>query len=187
MQLLIEFLPIALFFAAYKFADLYVATGVLIVAVIIQTAVQWIRQRKLNIMMIASAVLVLIFGGLTLWLHDATFIKWKPTILYLLFAAGFVFSQFIGKQCMVERLMGENFKLETKMWHRLNMVWAAFFVVLAALNLAVAYNFSESTWVNFKLFGLMGLMVVFVFAQAIWLSPNIPNESPSTKSEENKP
>jgi intracellular septation protein len=187
MQLLIEFLPIALFFAAYKFADLYVATGVLIVAVIIQTAVQWIRKRKLNVMMIASAVLVLIFGGLTLWLHDATFIKWKPTILYLLFAAGFIISRYVGKQTMVERLMGENFKLEPPMWNRLNFIWAVFFVVLAALNLAVAYNFSESAWVNFKLFGLMGLMVVFVFAQAIWLSPKMQNDMPNNENDANKP
>ena len=149
MQLLFDFLPILLFFVAYKLEGIYVATGVLIVAVLAQTLVSWIRHRKVSAMLLTSAVLVLVFGGLTLLVHDAVFMK-GPTI--------------------VQRLMGEKMVLEAPLWTRLNMMWVAFFVVVGALNLYVAFNFSESTWVNFKLFGLMGLTLVFALAQGLWLA-----------------
>ncbi|HWJ07334.1 MAG TPA: septation protein A [Steroidobacteraceae bacterium] len=170
MQLLFDFLPILLFFVAYKLEGIYVATGVLIVAVLAQTLVSWIRHRKVSAMLLTSAVLVLVFGGLTLLVHDAVFIKWKPTIVNWLFAAAFLASQFMKGPTIVQRLMGEKMVLEAPLWTRLNLMWVAFFVVVGALNLYVAFNFSESTWVNFKLFGLMGLTLVFALAQGLWLA-----------------
>jgi len=122
-------------------------------------------------MLLTSAVLVLVFGGLTLLIHDATFIKWKPTIVNLLFAGAFVASQFMRGPTIVQRLMGENLQLKPEsLWTRLNLMWVAFFLVCAALNLYVAYNYSEDTWVNFKLFGLMGLTIVFALGQGFWLA-----------------
>lgn len=176
MQLFIEFLPIVAFFIAYKLGGMYVATGVLIAAVIVQSAVEWIRRRKVNPMMLASAGLVLLFGGLTLALHDPTFVKWKPTILYALFAVVFAGSRFIGDKTIVERLLGANIKLERAQWTRLNAAWAIFFLAMAAANLYVAYNFDENTWVNFKLFGLLGLLLAFTLAQGVWLASKMPPE-----------
>ena len=171
MQMLFDLLPVVFFFIAYKMAGIYVATGVLIVGVLLQTAISWFRHRKVSPMLLTSAVLVLVFGGLTLLIHDATFIKWKPTIVNLLFAGAFVASQFMRGPTIVQRLMGENLQLKPEsLWTRLNLMWVAFFLVCAALNLYVAYNYSEDTWVNFKLFGLMGLTIVFALGQGFWLA-----------------
>lgn len=170
MQFLIDLLPVIAFFVAYKVAGIYVATGVLIVGVLIQTAVMWIRHRKVSGMMLTSAVLVLVFGGLTLLIHDATFIKWKPTIVNWLFAAAFVVSQYTRGPTIIQRMLGENVSLDDANWRRLNMMWVAFFLVAGTLNLFVAYRFDEATWVNFKLFGLMGLTLLFALAQGVWIS-----------------
>jgi intracellular septation protein len=171
MQLLFDLLPVVFFFIAYKLADIYVATAVLIVGVLAQTLISWIRHRKVSPMLLTSAVLVLVFGGLTLLVHDATFIKWKPTIVNWLFAAAFLTSHFMKGPTIVQRLMGEQMKLESpSLWSRLNAMWVGYFVVVGALNLYVAFNFSEATWVNFKLFGLMGLTIVFALAQGLWLA-----------------
>ena len=182
MQLLIDFLPVVLFFIAYKLAGIYVATGVLIVAVLAQTAIAWIRHRKVSTMLLISAALVLLFGGLTLLVHDATFIKWKPTIVNWLFAAAFLASQFIKGPTLVQRLMGEQVQLEpASLWTKLNLMWVVFFIVCGALNLYVAFTFSESTWVNFKLFGLFGLTLVFALAQGVWLARKAEHvEKPGT-------
>jgi intracellular septation protein len=174
MQLMFDFFPVILFFIAYKLTDIYVSTGVIIVAVIVQTGVQWLRFRKVSTMALVSAVLVLIFGGLTLLIHDKAFIQWKVTVVNWLFAAAFLGSQMFGDRPLIERMMGENIPLERTLWRRLNLAWSAFFVLLGALNLYVAYNFPEEVWVNFKLFGVLGLTLVFALAQGVWLSSKIP-------------
>jgi intracellular septation protein len=170
MQFLIDLLPVIAFFVAYKVAGIYVATAVLIVGVLAQTAVAWIRHRKVSGMLLTSAVLVLVFGGLTLLVHDATFIKWKPTIVNWLFAVAFLVSQFMKGPSIIQRMLGENVTLESADWKRLNLMWVAFFAVSGVLNLWVAYNFDEATWVNFKLFGLMGLTLVFALLQGVWIA-----------------
>jgi intracellular septation protein len=174
MQLLFDFFPVIAFFVAYKLADIYVATGVIIVAVIVQVAVQWFRHRKVSPMTLISGALVLIFGTITLLVHDKTFIQWKPTVLNWLFGAGFLVSQFFGEQPVIQRLMGANLTLERPLWIRLNLMWVAFFFVMGALNLYVAFSFEESTWVNFKLFGMLGLTMVFALLQGVWLSSKLP-------------
>jgi intracellular septation protein len=170
MQLLLDFLPVLAFFVAYLLADIYVATAVLIVAVLLQTVVSLIRHRKVSPMLLVSAVLVLMFGGLTLWLHDATFIKWKPTIVNVLLAGGFAASHIGRGPTIVQRLIGENLQLADADWRRLNLMWIGFFLFSAAANLYVAYNFAEATWVKFKLFGLLGLTLLFVVLQGLWLA-----------------
>jgi intracellular septation protein len=174
MQILFDFFPVIAFFVAYKLADIYVATGVIIVAVIIQVAVQWFRHRKVSTMTLISGALVLVFGTITLLVHDKAFIQWKPTVLNWLFGVGFLVSQFFGEQPVIQRLMGANLTLDRHLWIKLNMMWVAFFFVMGALNLYVAFSFEESTWVNFKLFGMLGLTMVFALLQGVWLSSKMP-------------
>src|SRR5690606_27237039 len=128
MQLLFDFLPVIAFFAAYKITgDMFIATAVIIVAVVLQTAVQWIRTRKINQMALISGVLVLIFGGLTLLIHDKAFIQWKVTVVNWLFAAAFLASAFFGERTLIQRMMGENLTLPAPLWRRLNWAWTGFF------------------------------------------------------------
>lgn len=170
MQLLFDLLPVIAFFVAYKLWGIFVATAVLIVGVLTQTAVSWIRHRKVSPMLLTSAVLVLIFGGLTLWVRDPAFIKWKPSIVNWLFAAAFLVSQYLRGPTIIQRMLGENVTLEPADWRRLNLMWVGFFLVAGALNLYVAYRFDEATWVNFKLFGLMGLTLAFALLQGVWIA-----------------
>lgn len=170
MKLLFDFLPILLFFIAYKMEGIYVATLVAIVATLIQVGITWLRSRKLKTMHMVSLGLILVFGGATLLLQNPLFIMWKPTILYALFALTFFGSQFIGKKPLVQRMLGGMLSAPAPIWRKLNMAWALFFVVLGVLNLYVAYHFSEEAWVDFKLFGLLGLTLVFMLGQGLWLA-----------------
>jgi len=170
MQFLIDLLPVIAFFVAYKMAGIYVATGVLIVGVLLQTLVSWVRHRKVSGMLLASAVLVLVFGGLTLLIHDPVFIKWKPTIVNWLFAAAFLVTQYTRGPSIVQRMLGESVTLDDGSWKRLNLMWIGFFVFAGTLNILVAYRYDEATWVNFKLFGLMGLTLLFALAQGVWIA-----------------
>ena len=170
MQFLVDLLPVIAFFVAYKLADIYVATAVLIAGVLLQTAVSWIRHRKVSGMLLASTALVLVFGGLTLLIHDATFIKWKPSIVNWLFAAAFFVSQYTAGPTIIQRMLGENVTLDAASWRRLNLMWVAFFLFAGTLNILVAYRYDEATWVNFKLFGLMGLTFAFALLQGVWIS-----------------
>jgi intracellular septation protein len=177
MQLLFDFFPVIAFFITYKVTgNLFVATGVIIVSVIAQTAWQWFRHRKVSSMALISGALVLVFGGLTLLIHDKVFIQWKVTAVNWLFAVAFLASRFFGDKLLIERMMGENVQLESALWQKLNWAWIGFFTALGFINLYVAYNFTEATWVNFKLFGMLGLTVVFALAQAFWLSSKMPPE-----------
>lgn len=170
MQFLFDLFPVIAFFVAYKVWGIFVATAVLIVGVLAQTAVSWIRHRKVSPMLLTSAVLVLVFGGLTLWVRDPAFIKWKPSIVNWLFAAAFLVSQYLQGPTIIQRMLGENVTLGPADWRRLNLMWVGFFLVAGALNLYVAYRFDEATWVNFKLFGLMGLTLAFALLQGVWIA-----------------
>jgi intracellular septation protein len=178
MQLLFDFFPIIAFFVAYKLTDIYVATGVLIVAVILQTAWQWLKHRKVSTMALISGGLVLVFGGLTLWIHDEAFIKWKVTVVNWLFAAGFLLSHFIGEQPVIQRMLGASFTLGRAHWLKLSWMWIAFFVVVGAVNLYIARTFDTDVWAAFKLYGVLGLTLVFALLQGLWLASKAPaNES----------
>lgn len=175
MQLLFDFLPVIAFFVAYKLADIYVATLVIIIATVLQVSVHWLRTRRVNPMHLVSAGLVLVFGGLTLAIHDAAFIMWKPTIVNWLFASAFLASHWrgFGGQPLVKRLMSASeaqLGLNPDQWRRLNMMWVAFFLAMGAANIVVFRNFDEATWVNFKLFGMFGLTLAFIVAQGLWIA-----------------
>jgi intracellular septation protein len=178
MKLLVDFFPIVLFFAAYKMADIYMATLAAIVGAILQVGYTWFRTRKVETMHLISLVLILVFGGATWFLRDPTFIKWKPTVLNWLFAAVFLGSQFIGQQPVIQRMLNAQLELPTEVWRRLNLAWSTFFIVIGAVNIYVAYHYEESTWVNFKLFGMLGLTVLFVLLQSFYLARHLPDASP---------
>lgn len=170
MKLLYDFFPILLFFVAYKLYGIYVATATAIVATVLQVALFWLRHRRVEKMHVITLAIIVLFGGATLLLKDPVFIKWKPTVAYWLFAAVFLGSQFIGGKSLVERMMGHAIQTTHAVWHRLNLAWVVFFVAMGLVNLYVAYHYSEEAWVNFKLFGLMGLTFLFVLAQGVVLA-----------------
>ncbi|MDH3276452.1 MAG: septation protein A [Gammaproteobacteria bacterium] len=170
MQLLIEFLPIVIFFVAFKIYGMYVATAALMVAMTVQIAVQWLRYRTVSKMLLVSGLLVALFGTATLLLRDPIFIQWKPTIVNWLFAAAFLGSQFIGEKTIIERIMGHAIELPTQLWRQLNIMWTVNFLVLGGANIYVVYNFDEATWVNFKLFGMLGLTLLTAIGQTIWIA-----------------
>lgn len=182
MKFLYDFFPILLFFIAYKMYDIYVATAVAIAAALVQTLGYWLKHRRFEKMHLVTFGLLLVFGGLTLMLRDPVFIKWKPTVINWLFAAIFAGSTWLGEKTMIERMMGHAIQVEAPVWLRLNWVWVLFFISMGAVNLYVAFNYEEATWVNFKLFGMMGLTFVFVFGQALFLSRYMADEKTEGES-----
>lgn len=170
MKLLIDFFPIILFFAAFKLWDIYVATGVAIVATIAQIA--WLRysRGKVEPMQWLSLGVIVLFGGATILAQDETFIKWKPTVLYWLMGGALLVGQLFFNKNLLKSLMGSQMELPDAAWRAMNWSWTAFFAVMGVLNIWVAYNFDTNTWVNFKLFGGLGLMLAFVVGQALYLS-----------------
>ncbi len=196
MKFIIEFLPIILFFAAYKLYSLlpasivesinglmpfsltpgnesdsiYFATLVAIIISGITVLIYYIKHRNFNKNQTITFVLFLIFGGATLFLRDPTFSKCKPTVINLVFALIFLGSIFIGDKPLAQRFLGNAIDAPRSIWNKLNTAWIIFFVFVAAINLYIAYNFSEEIWVNFKLFGMMGLTIAFIIIQMIILS-----------------
>lgn len=184
MKFLFDFFPILLFFLSYKIYDIYVATAVIIVASVIQVGWVWIKHRRIENMHLVTLVLVIVLGGATLLLHDENFIKWKPTVVNWAFAVAFLGSQFIGKKNLIQRMLeGQIAVTLSKVWKHLNMAWVAFFTAMGVINLYVAFNFDTDTWVNFKLFGMMGLTLVFVIAQSLYLAQYIVPEEPQPETE----
>ena len=177
MQLLFDFFPVIAFFIAYKLTDIYVATGVIIVAVVLQTAIQWIRFRKVSSMALISGALVLVFGGLTLWIQDEMFIKWKVTVVNWLFALGFLISHIVGDKPFIQRMLSGNVDLARPLWLKLSWMWISFFAFLGAVNLYITYNYSTDVWAAFKLYGMIGLTLVFALLQGFWLASKMPAES----------
>jgi intracellular septation protein len=202
MKLLFDLFPVILFFVVYKLGGTYpheagqlasgwlgglvasgqvadaqapilLATAVAIVASLAQVGWLLARGRRIEPMLWVSLAVIVVFGGATIWLNDETFIKWKPSILYLLFAASLVGGRLFWQRNFVRSLLGKQIELPDPVWERLLWVWSAFFALLAAANLVVAYSFSTDTWVNFKLFGLMGLTLAFVVGIGFWLSQHI--------------
>ncbi|WP_413436565.1 septation protein A [Sulfuriferula sp. GW1] len=176
MKFLFDFFPILLFFIAYKFGGIYVATGVAIAASFVQIGWVMARGKKVEPMMWISLAIIVVFGGATLLLHNETFIKWKPTVLYWLFAAVLLGGSWLFKKNIMRTMMAKQISLPDTVWNKLNLSWAAFFVVMGATNLYVAYSFSTDIWVDFKLFGSTAMMLVFVIAQSLILSKHMNNE-----------
>jgi intracellular septation protein len=166
VKFLFDLFPVVLFFVAFKIAGIYIATAVAIAATFAQVAWLKLRKRKIEPMLWASLAIIVVFGGATLFLQDETFIKWKPTVLYWLFAAVLGGAALLRRN-LIRAMLSQHMQLPDPVWSRLNLAWVGFFALMGVLNLYVAYNYSTDLWVNFKLFGGMGLMLVFVFAQAL--------------------
>ena len=199
MKLFFDFLPIILFFGVFKYAELQkdwaagfatdhfgaivsggivgpneapvlLATVVVIVATLVQVAWLVARGRKVDLMLWVSLGLVVVLGGATIWFHSETFIKWKPSVLYWIMALAFWVSRAVFRRNLLQTLMGDQLQLPPVVWQRLNFAWIAFFGLMGLANLWVAYSFSTDAWVNFKLFGGIGLMLLFTLAQGLYLS-----------------
>ncbi len=201
MKLLFDLFPVLLFFVAFKYSEknpevaaswvgsllgssaidikqapILLATVVVIAATIAQIAWVWFRHGKVDKMLWVSLVLVVFFGSLTLIFQDESFIKWKPTILYWIFAGSMSFAALVLKKNAIKAMLGEQLTLPEPVWARINLAWVAFFAFMGVLNLVIAFNFSTDVWVNFKLFGGMGLMLIFVFGQGIVLSKYVQED-----------
>ena len=208
MKLFLDFLPIILFFGVFKIADLHpdaaaafatdhlgfavsghvvgvdeapvlLATLVVMVATLVQIAITLLFRKKVDTMLWVTFGLIVVLGGATIWFHDPTFIKWKPSALDWAMALALWISQaFFGKN-LLQALVGEQIELPRPVWKRLNYAWIAFFALMGVLNLYVAYTYSTSTWATFKVFGLTGLMLVFMVAQGFYISRFMKDEEPA--------
>ncbi len=216
MKLLLDFLPILLFFGTFKYteshkdwaasfatehlgflvaggqvgtaeAPVMLATVVVIFASLAQVAFLKARGKKVDLMLWVSLGLVVVLGGLTVWLHSETFIKWKPTGLYWAMALSFLVSQFLFGRNLLKLMLGQQLQLPEPVWLRLSLAWVAFFVGMGLLNLWVAFNFSTDTWVNFKLFGGIGLMLLFTLAQGLYISRHLPDDETAAAATKEQP
>ena len=182
MKFLFDLFPVILFFVAFKFFGIYAATAIAIAATFAQIGWLKLRKKRVDKMMWISLAIIVVFGGATLLLHDETFIKWKPTVLYWLFGVSLAGAETLFGRNLIRTMLSEQVQLPALAWKRLNWSWAGFFAFMGAANLYVAFNFSTDTWVNFKLFGGMGLMLLFVLLQALFLSRYVedkPADDPS--------
>ena len=185
MKLIFDFFPLILFFGAYRFYDIYTATGIAIAASLVQVFIIWYRTRKFEPTHIVTLAVIVIFGGMTLIFRDDVFIRWKPTIVEWIFAAVVFGSNFVGRRTAIEYVMGSQLTLPNPIWKKLKVAWGLFFLVVGALNIYVAFffrlNLPEEVrldfWVNFKVFGMMGLTLVFVIGQMFFIAKHIkPNQ-----------
>lgn len=179
MKMLFDVFPVILFFVAFKVYDIYVATAVAIGATFAQIAWVWLRHRKVDNMLWVTLVVITVFGGATLLFKDDTFIKWKPTVLYWLFGGVLAVAALGFRKNLVRAMMQKQVTLPDEVWTRLLMSWIGFFAVMGVLNIYVAYNYSLDAWVNFKMFGGIGLMLVFVLAQAVMLAKHVQDKNES--------
>ena len=185
MKLILDFFPIVIFFIVYKMTgDLITATAVLIPATILQMVYTKWSTGKIEKMQLVTLVMVVFFGGMTVLLKDGDFIKWKPTVVNWLFGGVFLASQFVGKKPVVQRIMEQGVQLPHKAWRGLNQAWVGFFISMGVVNLYVAFNYSEETWVDFKLFGMLGLTLVFIVAQGFYIAKYMSHQSDTTQQEE---
>lgn len=178
MKLLFDFFPIFLFFVAFKWFGIYIATAVTMAASLLQVGAYWLKHHKFEGLHLITLVIVILLGGTTLFLHNELFIKWKPTAIYWIFALTFLASQFVGKKTLIQRLLDTQITLPISIWRRLNLSWVTFFTVMGIVNVYVIYHFSTNAWVNFKLFGALGMTIVFLIAQAIYMSRYLQQNTP---------
>ncbi len=179
MKLLFDLFPVILFFLVFKKFGIFPATATAIVASLLQISWTWGRHRKVDPMLWISASVITVFGGATLLLHNKTYIQWKPTVLYWIFAVLLLGADLIFRKNLLKSMLGEKLKLDDdRLWRRLNFAWGVFFLLLGGLNLFVAHHFSMNAWVNFKLFGTTGLMFLFLLAQMPFLAPHLKDDAP---------
>lgn len=183
MKQLIDFIPLIIFFALYKLQDIYVATGALIAASALQIIVTYFVYRKIEKMQVITFLMVAIFGGMTIFLHDDNFIKWKVTIVYALFAIGLAVSHAIGKSA-IKGMLGKEITLPEQVWAKVTWAWVMFFTFCAALNVYVAFELPLDVWVNFKVFGLLAATFGFTLLTGLYIYKHMPKEDTDAKPSE---
>lgn len=176
MKQFLDFLPLAVFFAVYKLYDIFAATKALIVVTAVVLIYSWIRYRKVEKMALITFVLVAVFGGLTIALHDVEFIKWKVTVIYALFAAALLFSQWFMKKPLIQSMLGKELTLPQVVWSRLNTAWAIFFIFCGLANIYIAFWLPQDIWVNFKVFGLTALTLIFTLLSGVYIYRHMPQD-----------
>lgn len=189
MKLLYDLFPLMVFFGAYKFRGIFVATAVAIVASVIQIGAYAWRYRKVEVVHAVALAVIVVFGGLTLWLQDSAYIKLVPTIAKWILAAILLGSQVVGKKTAIEYLLGAQIELPRPVWRRLNVGWALFFIVLGAANIYVAFFYRlqldaaerEAIWVDFKVWGVLALTALFIVAQSLYLARHLPQSAGKEK------
>lgn len=177
MNLLLNYSPALLFLGAYLLGDIYLATQVLIGSLIAVFLIYWVWKREIHKMHLGVAVVASVLGGLTLYLRDPVFIMYKPSAVYTAFAIALLLSHFIGDKVLLARIPQKTIVLPDNVWQKINIAWVIFFLFCAALNIYVAFNFTESTWVTFKTFGFTGLMMLFMLAHLPFISRYLPQDS----------
>ena len=170
MQFLTEYIPIIIFIIAYFNGGIFFATKALMVAMPIGFLMQWIVTKKINKIYLGSTLLVIVLGAATIFFKNPTFLYWKPTVLNWLIALVFLGSQFIGEEPIIKRMLKQAAVLKKNQWNKLNLMWVLFFLFSGTINIYVAYNYTEEFWVKFKLFGLLGITLIFIIIQSIWLN-----------------
>jgi intracellular septation protein len=183
MHAILEYIPLVIFFVFYKFADIYWATGSLIVASAIQIAYFLITKKPVPKRNLIFFGLIAVFGGLTIYMHDDTFLKWKVTIIQSIFAIALIVSQKVFNKNIIKEFLGEALVLPEEIWNKLNLSWAIFFAICGVLNWYIAFNFSLETWVNFKVFGLTILTFIFAIGSIVSLHKYMP-EDPQEEEKE---
>lgn len=176
MKQFLDFLPLVVFFVFYKLYDIYIASGALIVASALVVAYAWFKYRKVEKATLLTFVMVVIFGSLTLYFHNAEFIKWKVTVIYALFAIALLVSQFILGKPLIQRMLGKELTLPVRVWNKLNVAWALFFLACGAANIYIAFWLPQNVWVNFKVFGLTGLTLVFTLLSGVYVYRHMPED-----------
>lgn len=176
MKQFLDFLPLIVFFAFYKLYDIYVASGALIVATALALVFTWLKYRKVEKMTLITFAMVAVFGTLTLVFHNDLFIKWKVTVIYTLFALALLISQLILKKPLIQRMLGKELTLPDSVWNHLNIAWALFFPACGLANIYVAFWMPQDVWVNFKVFGLTVLTLVFTLLSGIYIYRHMPEE-----------
>ncbi len=190
MKTLFDLFPVLLFFGAYKLFDIYVATGVMMAATLLQSAYTYVRERSLPLMQKVTLIMVLAFGAVTLGLHDERFIKWKPTVLYTCLAVGLAIAVFALRKNFLRSLLGSQLELPDALWNKLNVAWIAYCAFMAALNAYVVLNYSTEEWVNFKLWGYV-FPLVFIVGQGLYIAPHMklpddPQQAPLSPDDAGK-
>jgi intracellular septation protein len=183
MKFFVDLLPVILFFVGFKLYDIFVGTALAIAATVAMIVYAKIRHGKIEKMLLINGAVISVLGGVTLLLHDKTYIMWKPTVLYWLLATVLLISQPFFNKNFIQQMMGKVMNPPPAIWKKLNYAWAIFLIALGFLNLHVAFAYSESTWVNFKLFGVTSLMFIFMIAQALFLKQYLIDPTNSEKND----
>jgi intracellular septation protein A len=184
MKQLLDFIPLIIFFAVFKLHDIYAATGALMATTLLQMIVLWFMYKKLERSQLITLALVLVFGAMTLFFHNENFIKWKVTVLYAAFGSALWVSQFLFQQPLLKKMLGKELGLPNTVWNRINFSWGLFFWILGALNVYIAFYLPTEIWVDFKVFGVLGLMLVSTVLTGVYIYRYLPSNNQQEQDKE---